>query len=197
MKLAFMLLRHGKTVSNIMGRYTGREDDPLCQEGRNELERLAENFDGRGLPDILFSSPMKRCMETSAILFPGMKPVVVDDLKEIDFGVFEGKTYRELEACPEFRIFNESGWKGPIPGGENPEDFNKRCLKGFKEAVSYMLEKNVSNGAAVCHGGVIMSLCSSLLREPGSFYDYYVENGRGYETVYDTVSGFMEIMGKI
>ena len=62
-----ILIRHGKTAGNLLGRYIGsRTDEPLCDEGR-------EGLAGKQLPEVerLYVSPMKRCVETAEILWPG------------------------------------------------------------------------------------------------------------------------------
>ena len=72
------LIRHGKTYGNTLGRYIGTTDEPLCEEGREALQAIFE----AGLypmPDVLYGSPLKRCRETGAILFPGKE--VLADLK--------------------------------------------------------------------------------------------------------------------
>ena len=80
-----ILIRHGKTAGNLLGRYIGsRTDEPLCDEGR-------EGLAGKQLPEVerLYVSPMKRCVETAEILWPGFdrkKMQKVTDLRECDFG---------------------------------------------------------------------------------------------------------------
>ena len=95
-----LLIRHGKTQGNLERRYIGRTDEPLCEAGRAALE-------GRSYPacDILLSSPMVRCLETGEILYPGKQPEIVPDLRECDFGRFEGKTYAELCTDPDYQRF--------------------------------------------------------------------------------------------
>ena len=63
-------IRHGETLSNKEHRYLGgRTDESLSKEGRSFLEREKEA--GRySKAELLFSSPMKRCLETGAILYP-------------------------------------------------------------------------------------------------------------------------------
>ena len=93
------LIRHGKTYGNTLGRYIGTTDEPLCEEGREALQAIFE----AGLypmPDVLYGSPLKRCRETGAILFPGKEMILVPRLRECDFGEFENKNYK---SCPGMR----------------------------------------------------------------------------------------------
>ena len=85
------LIRHGLTAGNKEKRYIGRTDEPLCAEGIAALREIS-------LPacELLVCSPMKRCTETAALLFPGQEPVICEELRECDFGDFEGKNYPEL-----------------------------------------------------------------------------------------------------
>ena len=85
------LIRHGKTEGNLEKRYIGITDEVLCEEGRNEI--LAKEYPKA---DIVFSSPLLRCIETAGLIYPNQKPVVIDELKETNFGRFEGKNYKDL-----------------------------------------------------------------------------------------------------
>ena len=60
-----VLIRHSKTAGNLLGRYIGTTDEPLCEEGI----RLLEN---RSYPaaELVYVSPMKRCRETAALIYP-------------------------------------------------------------------------------------------------------------------------------
>ena len=60
------LYRHGKTKGNEEGRYLGRTDESLSEEGKKALRE-------KRMPpaEAVFSSPKKRCQETAALFFPG------------------------------------------------------------------------------------------------------------------------------
>ena len=90
--LKIHLIRHGATDANIKGQYIGcKTDMPLSPEGLNELRLLKENMDYPKV-DRIYSSPLLRCKQTAAVLYPENNVVCVDNLKEYDFGIFEGKT---------------------------------------------------------------------------------------------------------
>ena len=89
--LKIHLIRHGATDANYDGRYIGCKTDlPLAPEGLNELRLLKDDID---YPEIerLYSSPMLRCRQTGAVLYPDFEPVTVEELKEYDFGSFENR----------------------------------------------------------------------------------------------------------
>ena len=83
------LIRHGATLSNKEGRYLGKTDETLSPDGIGALEKSVAD---RSYPtaDVLFSGPMKRCLETAQILYPGQTPIIIPEWTEMDFGAFEG-----------------------------------------------------------------------------------------------------------
>lgn len=175
-----LLIRHGKTQGNLERRYIGRTDEPLCEDGRAALE-------GRSYPacDILLSSPMVRCLETGEILYPGKQPEIVPDLRECDFGRFEGKTYAELCIDPDYQRFLDSNGTGEIPQGESAARFRERCLRGFRQVLEILDKSQWQTAAVICHGGTIMSVLDAYDPEHLGFYQYQVENGGGYLGYYE------------
>ena len=88
------LIRHGATRYNEEHRYQGITDVPLSPAGRTALKRA--DF----CPETVYVSPLSRARETAAILFPGAKQIVIPDFREMDFGIFEGRTAAEMERDP-------------------------------------------------------------------------------------------------
>ena len=86
------MIRHGKTYGNTLGRYIGVTDEPLCEEGKKELEQRTMDT-----VELLFVSPLKRCLETADILYPYAKQVKIPEFAECNFGEFENKNYQELK----------------------------------------------------------------------------------------------------
>ena len=84
------LLRHGATEATAEGRYSGRLDTPLSPAGRQALHRAAFS------PQYVYVSPLRRAVETAALWFPEAKQIPVPELREMDFGLFEGRTWQEL-----------------------------------------------------------------------------------------------------
>ena len=66
--MKIILIRHGKTAGNIKGRYIGKTDEPLCEEGINEIR---ENTYPKA--DFVISSPMLRCRQTAEIIYGRIK----------------------------------------------------------------------------------------------------------------------------
>ena len=96
------LIRHGATLSNKEGRYLGKTDEALSPDGIGALEKSVTD---RSYPtaDVLFSGPMKRCLETAQILYPGQTPIIIPEWTEMDFGAFEGHNYQELSKDPNYQ----------------------------------------------------------------------------------------------
>ena len=75
------MIRPGITEANLDGRYVGSTDLPLCREGKEALKKLVKT---REYPNVgrVYSPPLLRCTETASIIYPEMKPVLVDKLRE-------------------------------------------------------------------------------------------------------------------
>ena len=137
------LIRHGKTEGNKLSRYIGTTDEPLCQEGTEFLHKM-------DYPKVqaVYVSPLKRCVQTAEILFPGEPVHIIEELAECDFGEFENKNYKELEGNPHYQEWIDSNGTLPFPGGESREGFKSRNLRGFDRVVSgcdktYQMYKNL------------------------------------------------------
>ena len=173
------LIRHGATAGNLRHAFIGRTDEPLCPQGRAALrERHAPEC------DILLCSPMRRCVETAAILYPGRIPLRCGGLRECDFGAFEGKAHAALANDPAYRAWLEGGGCLPCPGAsESTQDFRERCTAAFEA-----LTRHFAGAQAVTmivHGGTIMSVLHRYGRPQRDFYDYYVTNGGGFSGIWE------------
>ncbi len=177
--LKIHLIRHGATDANYLGQYIGCKTDlPLAPEGLNELRLLKENMD---YPDIerLYSSPMLRCRQTGAVLYPDKQIIPVADLREYDFGSFEGKTAAQLESDPDFIPWTSGKLSAP-PGGEDNSEFIKRLCVGLNKIVLDMTEDGVTSAGVIMHGGAIMMLLGASAVPRHKPVEWTADNGRGY-----------------
>jgi len=165
------LIRHGKTAGNYEKRYIGITDEQMNLEGENEIRN-------RIYPeaDIVFSSPLARCIRTAEIIYPQSQIHIIEELRETDFGDFEGKNYKELSENPLYQSWIDGGGREAFPGGESPEEATIRTMVGYSRMLKESRE--YQNITAVVHGGTIMAILSSLFG--GEYYSYHVENGEGY-----------------
>lgn len=181
------LIRHGKTYGNTLGRYIGVTDEDLCPEGRAALAGTAKALEERGLPADLtiYASPLKRCVQTAKILFPGAPVILEPELRECDFGEFENKNYQELSGNPSYQAWVDSGGTLPFPGGESREDFAARCVRGFSRVLGELRTQGRRSAALVVHGGTIMSILAAYAEQKEDFYHWQVKNGEGFHCLWD------------
>jgi alpha-ribazole phosphatase len=95
------LLRHGKTEGNLHRQYVGVTDQPLCQQGRQEILgfKRASKYPN---VDHVFISPLLRCRQTMEMIFENIPFTVVPEFRECNFGNFECRTYEELKDDPQY-----------------------------------------------------------------------------------------------
>lgn len=129
MSWRLFLIRHGMTEGNREKRYIGKTDEGLCDEGRRMLERRKAAGEYPEA-DLVFVSPMRRCLETAEVLYPGQEPVVIEEFRECDFGLFEGKNYRELTGNVHYQAWIDSGGDAAFSGRGKPGGFSGQMLHG-------------------------------------------------------------------
>ena len=175
--MSMLLIRHGLTRSNLEHRYIGcRTEEPLCETG------IAALKNGHYPPvSRVLISPMLRCRQTAAILYPALSPEVVDDFRECDFGRFEGKSYDELNGNPDYQAWIDSGGTLPFPGGESREMFIARCVRAFENVAGLWARDT----AVIAHGGTLMAIMQSHARPRQDYFDYQVKNGQGFRLFSD------------
>lgn len=183
MKILF--IRHGQTQLNAEGRWLGSTNAPLCESGKNVLISKKNIIDKYKPVQKLYSSPMKRCVETADIYFNDMQKEIIDDLRERAFGDFEGKNHNELKKNPYYNEFFKTNWKSNVPNGEDSENFFYRTENAYFYIIEDMKKNNLEYTAIVTHGGVIMSIFSRYDKQKLGFYEYLLQNGGGYYTEID------------
>lgn len=174
------LIRHGITPGNLLGQYVGRTDLPLAEEGIAQLEELKRR-NPYPSAQVFYCSPLKRCIQTLRILYPQAQPIVVNDLRECDFGDWEGKTAQEIAAADE----SFTHWVGSDeiitpPNGESGGVFMQRVCAAFEKIVEGMMRSGTGSAVVIAHGGTIMSILSAYGLPRANFYDWMTDNGCGY-----------------
>ena len=181
MTITLYIIRHGATKSNKRHAYLGNTNEPLSNEGGeqiifyNEAGRYPKEKDNL----LIFSSLMLRCLQTKDILYPDTRAILLPEWKEIDFGRFEGKNYQDLNGDPDYQRWIDSGGVTAFPGGESRDEFVKRSMAGLEWCIECMEDYKQKSAVCIVHGGTIMAIMSSLTG--GDYYDYQVKNGQGYE----------------
>ena len=168
--MTIYLIRHGKTEANEKHLYCGSTDLPLSEAGKAELQGV--RYDIKNVRFI--TSGMKRTNETLNILF-GDVPFDTDPrFREVDFGIFEMRSYEDLKDNPDYQtwITGDNIVNVP-PCGESGEQMKARVLEAF-----FSLEQDA---CIVAHGGVIACLMEHLFpQEHKSRYQWQPRPGHGY-----------------
>ncbi len=172
------MIRHGLTQANLEGRYIGTTDLPLCEQGCASLEQLYRTSDYPAA-DRVYTSPLKRAVQTAEILYPNSPIEPVEKLRELDFGDFEGKTASELEHDPAFREWISLPGGCP-PHGETVQSLRRRSVEAVSYIFGQMMEKKMLSVAVVTHGGLIMNLLAELGLPQRDAVRWTTQDGRGY-----------------
>lgn len=182
-------IRHGLTQANLDGKYIGSTDVPLCQEGINRLNDLKNTYN-YPTATIIYSSPLKRCVETSNILYPNASIKTLPGLAEFDFGQWEGKAAEELKGNAEFFRWLSGKESAETALGETMQNFSKRICTTLENIVTETIKNQRESTVVVTHGGVIMVLLAIYGLPEAKVTDWIVGNGCGY-SVRVTPSLFM------
>ena len=171
-----ILIRHGQTDMNKDQLYYGRLDVPINETGKEQAENTRKNLVELEIDyDKIYSSPMKRAYETAEIVnYKNLEIEKDDELREMDFGIFEGLSYKEIvKKYPEEMEKLKKDWKTySYVTGENPFMLQKRALKFLEK-----IDKN-KNNMVVTHWGILCTLLSFLFSsELEGYWKYQVKNG--------------------
>jgi broad specificity phosphatase PhoE len=175
-----VLVRHCEPAEDMRGRCYGTLDVGLSDAGRAHARELPARV---GPIDAVWASPRLRARETAAAL--AASPLVDDDLRELDFGELEGRTYDEIAAAmPElYRAWMETPTRVLFPGGEAYADLRARTLRSLDRIAA-----DGGTAAVVTHGGVVRAALSVWLRIPDEAI-FRIDVPYGGITIVDFVDG--------
>ncbi len=146
------LIRHGETEWSLSGQHTSRTDLPLTEEGERSAARLKTALHGKQFALVL-SSPMRRALDTAHLA--GYQPEISGDLREWDYGSYEGKTTAEIQlGVPGWTIWSPT----PPPGGETAAQVASRA--------DHLIARSVAAGGDVAvfgHGHMLRVLAARWL----------------------------------
>jgi len=165
MSTRFILVRHGETQSSFERRFAGSTDVPLTDHGREQAALVARRLRPVRI-DVMYSSPLGRCLETAAAITgtTGRKPTVAEDIRECSFGDWENlKLADVLSKWPDgMRSWLADESVSP-PNGESWQELGVRVERWFDEAAKRYDGRTV---LAVTHGGPIIWLGRHLTAAP-------------------------------
>jgi len=164
----FHLLRHGE--HNVQGRIcAGRMPGVvLSEKGRAEAEEAARRLAGAGIAAV-YASPLERTRETAEIVggHLGLPVGILDDLAELDFGEWTGKTFDEVRKDPRWPEWASHRSISCIPGGETMRAVQRRVVEAIMEMRTQHPSESV---VVVSHGDVIRAALVFALGMPLDFY---------------------------
>lgn len=167
------LIRHGSPVGGSM--YRGHSiDDPLSEPGWQQMYAAIGDYN---YWDQIITSPLCRCRDFAEKLSEqhNIPLTVVDALKEVGFGNWEGKTAAEIDP-EEYRKFYLDPVNNRPQGSELLGDFINRVVISWKEIITRYYGQHV---LIVAHAGVIRAIIAQILFcEPVGLYKIAIENGK-------------------
>lgn len=191
MKSQIHLIRHGITEGNLRRLYYGAADIPLASKGEETLKKLVrEGIYPRAEDSDFYTTGLLRTEQTLTLIYGRQEHRAIEELREMNFGQFEMKSYEELKEIPEYvRWASDKTGQLASPGGESIAGFRKRIKTGFEllmdrhrlKELSVRHSGKAAVSVAVCHGGTIasiMELCFPGERE--HFYKWIPDPGHGY-----------------
>lgn len=166
------LIRHGRTPLNEEGRYQGKLDTGLSEEGQRALRRADVS------PARVYVSPALRARQTADILFPDADQVVAEDLREMDFGAFDGRGWWEMENDADYRSWVDGGCLGQCPGGEDRASCSARVCAAFARILDENLRDcRTDDLFIVAHGGTQMAVLEEWGRPARDYYAWQTPCG--------------------
>ncbi|WP_195604192.1 histidine phosphatase family protein [Clostridium tyrobutyricum] len=162
METELLLIRHGETEWNKLGKFQGCSDIELASNGIEQAEYLGKRLNGDF--DYIYSSPLKRAKKTAAIIAngTGKKPLIVNDLHEINYGKWEGLTIKEIlrNYKEEYESWRTDDIEGPLCGGEL--SLKNACFRAKNAILGIVKEHKGKKIAIVAHGGIIKAGLTGL-----------------------------------
>ena len=150
------LVRHGETEWSATGQHTGRTDLPLTLEGKLHARQISGFLNGRDFALVL-TSPLQRARETCRLAGYGGNAIIDADLREWDYGAYEGRTTPEIQLeRPGWSL-----WGDGVIGGESVEQVAARAQKVINRAVD-----SSGNVLLFAHGHILRVLAACWLGLP-------------------------------
>jgi broad specificity phosphatase PhoE len=148
------LIRHGETEWSRSGAHTGTTDLPLTDAGRARAEAIGRYLSGRRFALVL-TSPMARARDTCRLAGYGDLAVTDGNLREWDYGDYEGRTTADIrKQRPDWNL-----WADGVPNGESLEQVAQRARAVIERAL-----QTDGDVALFAHGHILRILTACWLR---------------------------------
>ena len=154
------LIRHGQTEGNAKKQYCGLLDMELNDQGCLQVEKLGWRLE-KEIIHRIYASDRKRAVQSARIIFKGRRINKVSELKEINFGIFEGKSHQEIRESNAdiYEKWLSDPYNTLVPESESLMDFQGRVTRALEKIV---LANSNKTAAIVCHGGTISIILSRI-----------------------------------
>ena len=178
------LFRHGLTQYNIEKRYQGSSDLPIVKEEAKRIRPFFPEAEERERTrDAVYVSPALRARQTAALLFPDAEQIVIPEFREMDFGIFEGRSADEMASDPQYRRWVDSMCEGPVPGGESLEQFRKRVTERFESLAAQVLSEGGRDLLIVAPGGTQMAVMERFCTRKRPYWSWQSPPGEAVRAV--------------
>lgn len=170
------IIRHGQTELNRRQVLQGQSDACLNETGIAQAQQMAEALAGVVFCRV-FSSPLRRAVQTARIVAPNVEPEMDERLIEMDYGPYEGTNLTALP--PEVRTFFSDFVHNPAPAGMEPLSSVKRRAGSFLEDVKRLEGNILISTHAIAMKGILEQLTPD---SNGSYWSTYIGNCAVYVT---------------
>lgn len=161
-KAKWFLVRHGETNANKNQWLSGHKDEPLNENGKEQAEETAKKLVGLDI-DLIISSDLSRARETAKIIARklGVEVVIDKELREKNYGEWEGKTFDEISKKHGFDFWDlYKRYEFQTPGGERWQEVEERIWGAFNKHRGTHKHKNI---VIVSHGGALRMLRKKIM----------------------------------
>ena len=174
------LIRHGVTEGNMKKLYYGSTDLPLLPCSVMKLHAMAESGGYPTAPHY-YTSGMLRTEQTFRALYGGVPHRGLRDMREIDFGDFEMKTYQELSGTEAYQKWITGDNEANVcPNGESGDQVTMRALHCLAPIIAAG-----EDAVVITHGGVIGGLMQHWFLAVNGRYSFTPEPGTGYTVEFE------------
>jgi broad specificity phosphatase PhoE len=154
-----VLVRHGETEWSLAGRHTSNTDLPLTEAGRRQASGLGASFSEWSF-GLVLCSPLRRARETCELAGLGERAEILDDLREWDYGDYEGLTTPQIRAQrPDWSL-----WRDGCPGGETPAQVGARADR----VLARLRAADGGDAVAFAHGHILRVTGARWIDQPAA-----------------------------
>ncbi|QEH68553.1 histidine phosphatase family protein [Cellulosilyticum sp. WCF-2] len=168
-----LLIRHGETPWNVLAKVQGCQNIALSETGKAQASLLSERLNGAFTA--VYTSPLHRAFETAEIICKPtqLSPIPLEALKEVDFGSWEGLTFKEISKLypTHFNTWLTDELTGPMYDGDGSiQNVSRRA----KACIYSIVQKHPNETIVmVSHGGLIKSALIGLFDWKMNMYHHF------------------------